>query len=106
MTKIGGDTGNDADYIQCEGCGKDICESEAVYATDEGFLTTGYGDPYCDECLPDEPEKKCKRCGKKWQDAEDDLGAVTVRFNYGEHFKGFMCKGCGMNPATGKNVEL
>jgi len=90
----------------CSGCGKELREDEIICATDDGFLSVTFGEPWCDECLPGQPSTHCIGCGQPWQDAEDDLGAVIVRFNYGEVFKGFACKKCGMNPATGKGVEL
>ena len=93
------------DELNCYGCGKKLNEDEAIHATENGILSTGYGDPYCDECLPEEPEKVCKACGKPWQDGEDDLNAVTVRFAHGTTFVGFACKGCGKNPVTGEEVQ-
>jgi len=41
----------------CCVCGTDIHEEEVIWATPDGRLTVDYGEPYCQHCLPPEPDK-------------------------------------------------
>jgi ribosomal protein L34E len=91
----------------CVQCGKPLDPDDANYATYYGFMSTRYGNPYCDECLPKEPEKKCKKCGKRWQDAEDDLHAIILKSKRkDDEFVGFACVDCGMDVITGEPLDL
>ena len=97
------------DKTECDRCGKPMNSDEAIYATKYGFLTVTYGEPYCDACLPDEVEKKCKCCGMEWQDAEDDLKVIIIKFpkrHEPDYFAGFTCPDCGMDVKTGDPIFL
>ena len=47
-------------YHDCHDCGLEIDESDVLWATEDGKLSVEFGEPYCDECLP-EPQG-CGHC--------------------------------------------
>ena len=45
-------------FFPCAGgCGKQIEQSEIIWATDDGKLTVEFGKPWCDACLPMEEDE-------------------------------------------------
>lgn len=40
---------------KCIQCGKEVGEEEVIWARWDGTLSTDNGDPYCQSCLPEQP---------------------------------------------------
>lgn len=38
--------------LYCTMCAKDLEEADAVWATDNGWIVSGFGSPYCEEHVP------------------------------------------------------
>lgn len=45
-------------YYKCAKCGTMLHEEIVIWALPDGTLNTDTGEPYCDACLPEQPDEE------------------------------------------------